>query len=288
MASVKDLRRRIKVVKNIAKITNAMKMVASARLRKAQEQAEAARPYAEKIYEVMLNLADSAGSIEHPLLEVRPEKKIAYVIIGAERGLAGSYNANVMNRALYTIKKHDKNDDEHVRLFLVGRKAIAFYRKLPYDIEDTLELSGNGVSFMDIKALTTKIRTMFETGELDAVYLVYSKFISPMKQEPTVVRVLPMVAPEKPIEAGTSDMIFEPNSEELLTKLLPKYVDTEFYQAFVEAQASEQGARMTAMSSATKNAEEMIVNLTLEYNKARQSAITSEILEIVAGAEALK
>ncbi|MCE5314566.1 MAG: ATP synthase F1 subunit gamma [Armatimonadota bacterium] len=283
MASARDVKRRIRTVKNIEKITSAMKMVAAARLRKAQERAEAARPYAEKMHEVMGNLARSAGEIEHPLLEVREERNVAYVVIGAERGLAGSYNGNVMNKAVHEI---GKRDPEEVKLLLVGRKAVAFFRKRPYQITASMEM-GTGVTFTDIRKITTKVRSLFESGEVDAVYLIYAKFYSAMRQEPVSVRLLPMAAPEANAETP-ADFMFEPNAGELLATLLPKYVDTEVYQSLVESQASEHGARMSAMSAATKNAGEMIDNLTLVYNKARQAAITKEITEIVGGAEALK
>ena len=284
MATAKDIRRRIRTVKNIEKITNAMKMVAAARLKKAQDRAEAARPYAEKMHEVMQNLASNAGEITHPLLEVREEKNVAYVIIGADRGLAGSYNSNVMNKALQEI---GKRSSDTVKLVLVGKKAVGFFKKRSYEVVTTLESPGTEVNFVDIRNITVKIRSMFESGEVDAVYIVYAKFITAMHQEPTAIKLLPMATPDA-AEVPSSDFIFEPAAEELLAKLLPRYVDTEVYQALVESQASEHGARMSAMSAATKNAGEMIDSLTLVYNKARQAAITKEILEIVSGAEALK
>jgi len=259
-------------------------MVAAARLKKAQNRAEAARPYAEKMHEVMGNLAQSVGEIEHPLLEMREEQNVVYVIIGADRGLAGSYNTNVMNKAIREIG--DKLP-ETVRLVLIGKKAVGFFKRYSYATAGELAAPGAEVTFGDIRAITTRIRSLFESREVDAVYLIYAKFISAMRQEPTVVKLLPMA---KPVEgdAPRADFIFEPDASQLLSTLLPRYVDTQVYQALVEAQASEQGARMTAMTAATKNAGEMIDNLTLQYNKARQAAITTEIMEIVSGAEALK
>ena len=286
MANTKDIRRRIRVVKSIEKITNAMKMVAAARLKKAQGRAESARPYAEKMHEVMGNLARAAGEVDHPLLEVREVRNVAFVIIGADRGMAGSYNGNVMNKALREIQKYDA---QSVKLVLIGRKAVGFFKKKPYEIAETLQLSGSEVNFVDIKNVTTKVRSMFETGEVDAVYLVYAKFLSAMRQEPTAIQLLPMTTPSAEGAETAGEYIFEPEASELLGRLLPRYVDTEVYQSLVESQASEQGARMTAMSAATKNAGEMIATLTLSYNKARQAAITTEITErIVSGAEALK
>ncbi len=284
MATAKDIRRRIRTVKNIEKITNAMKMVASARLKKAQSRAEAARPYAEKMHEVMSNVAASAGEVEHPLLVVREEQRVAYVVVGADRGLAGSYNNNVMNKAMEAIGKHKPDD---VKLVLVGKKAVGFFKRKPYEVISRLESPGGEITFSDVRMLTQQFRGMFESGEVDAVYLVYARFVSAMRQEPTVTRLLPMAAPvaaeEQPIEFE-----FEPEAAKLMAVLLPRYIDTQVYQSLVEAQASEQGARMTAMSAATKNAGEMIDTLTLAYNKARQAAITKEITEIVGGAEALR
>ena len=284
MANAKDVRRRIRTVKNIEKITAAMKMVAAAKLKKAQLRAESARPYAEKMRDVMGNLAKSVGEIKHPLLETREEHNVAYLIIGADRGLAGSYNGNVMNRALRSI---NKRKEENIKLVLIGKKAAGFFKKLPYETLSTLESVGGDVNFADIRKITDVLRNLFETSQVDAVYLVYAKFISAMTQKPTVVKLLPMAAPDSD-GLGTPDFIFEPDAAVLLSKLLPRYLETQVYQSVVESQASEHGARMTAMSAATKNAGEMIDNLTLLYNKARQAAITKEITEIVGGAEALK
>jgi len=284
MATAKDIRRRIRTVKNIEKITNAMKMVAAARLKKAQSRAVSARPYAEKMNEVMTNLASSAGEIEHPLLVVRPEENVAFVVIGADRGLAGSYNGNVMNRAMGAIGDRDPGT---TKLVLVGKKAMGFFKRKRYEVAATLEVSGSEVTFPDVRKLTARIREMFEGGEVDAVYLIYARFVTAMRQEPTVLRLLPMAAPDAG-ESAPSEFEFEPEADKLLGSLLPRYIDTQVYQALVEANASEQGARMTAMSAATKNAGEMIDTLTLAYNKARQAAITKEITEIVSGAEALR
>lgn len=285
MPSTKDIRRRIRSVKNIEKITNAMKMVAAAKLRKAQERAEAARPYSVKMRDVMADLATSAGEIEHPLLKVRPEERVAFVVIGADKGLAGSYNNNVMNRAVQEI---GERDPETVELVLLGKKAVGFFRRKQYNVAAELSVPASDVGFADIRGVTSKVRSMFEAGEVDAVYLIYAQFLSPMRQDPVAVQLLPLKPPEAREEAHAADYIFEPAAPELLAALLPRYVDTQVYQALVESQASEHGARMTAMSAATKNAGEMIDTLTLQYNKARQAAITTEIVEIVSGAEAQK
>ncbi len=284
MANAKDIRRRIRTVNNIEKITAAMKMVAAARLRKAQELAESARPYATKMREVMSSLAANSGDITHPLLEVREPNKVGYLVVGGERGLAGSYNVNLASAAL---KAMDNKPTESVDLVVVGKKAIQFFSKQPYRILDIMEAPSSGISFPDVARITGLLAGMFEHEELDEVNLVYSRFVSPMVQQPVVVRLLPMETVESDA-ALQSEFIFEPDAAHLLGKLLPRYLETLVYQALVEAQASEQGARMTAMSAASKNAGEMIDSLTMAYNKARQAGITSEILEIVSGAEALR
>lgn len=281
MATAKDIRRRIRTVRNIEKITGAMKMVAAARLKKAQQRAESARPYADKMREVLASLGGCAGQIQHPLLEAREEKNVAFVVVGAERGLAGSYNVNLVAKALDEISNHDVGA---VRLLVVGKKAIGYFRRRSFRIVSAIEMPGADVSFADVRRITAYLRGAFESCEIDAAYLVYSRFITAMKQEPSVVKLLPMSAPEA--EICSEEFIFEPDAAKLIGDLLPRYLDTQIYQALIEAQASEHGARMTAMSAATQNAGEMIDTLTLAYNKARQAAITKEITEIVSGAEA--
>lgn len=284
MASIRDIRQRIKVVRNIQQITGAMKMVAAARLKKAQNRAEAARPYADKMNQVMAGLARVSAGIDHPLLEVRPEVNIAAIVIGADRGLAGSYNPNVMRRAVELLRGRDA---ETVRLVLMGRKAVDFFRKRSYPVAATLSVPTTNVSFAEIRTVAAKTRELFESKEVDAVYLVYSQFVTAMTQRPTVLKLLPIEA-HADEEESSGEFIFEPGTEQLFARLLPRYVDTQIYRALVEAVASEQGARMTSMTAATKNAGEMIDDLTLTYNKVRQAAITKEISEIVSAAEALR
>lgn len=283
MANVKDIRRRIKVVKSIEKITSAMKMVAAARLRKAQDRALAARPYAQKLRRIVQDLSKGAGSVGHPLMQDREVNKAVFVIVGADRGLAGSYNNTLMNKALTEMRKFEP---EHVSLVLIGKKAAGFFKRMPYKILRSLESGTDGLEFLELHVLTNELSDMFISEKVDAVYMVYSRFITAMTQTPTVIRLLPMSAPSADGDE-TADFIYEPDPAALLKDLIPRYLDTIAYQAVLESNASEQGARMTAMSAATKNAGEMIDDLTLQYNKARQSAITREITEIVSGAEAL-
>lgn len=280
---MRDIRQRIKVVRNIQKITNAMKMVAAARLKKAQYRAMASRPYSDTMSQMMENLAVVAATVDHPLLRVRPEEKVGVIVIGADRGLAGSYNSNVMRAAMSFLTDKDK---ENIRLILLGKKAMDFFRRRGYPITASLQAPTSDVGFAEIRPIATKARELFESEEVDSVYIIYSQFVTAMTQRPTIIKLLPIEPAAGEMEPS-GEFIFEPSAAELFGKLLPRYVDTQIYRALVEGVASEHGARMTAMTAATNNASDMIDNLTLTYNKARQAAITKELLEIVGGAEAL-
>ncbi|MBM3456927.1 MAG: ATP synthase F1 subunit gamma [Armatimonadetes bacterium] len=291
MATLREIRTRIRTVRNIEKITRAMKLVAAARLKRAQGRVEAARPYAEKMEQMMRRLSSAGAGLTHPLLEVREERNIAVLIISSDRGLCGSYNTNLFRVAMQHLRGREP---ESVKLILLGRKGQQFFRRHPYLVVDSKALgSGADLSFGDIQPIVNTLRNLFESGEVDAVHVVYQRFVTAMTQIPTVLPLLPLKPPEEegaaaPTEAGAVDMIFEPEPAELLGRLLPRYVDTQVYRTVAEAIASEHGARMTSMSSATENAGEMIRNLTLSLNRARQAQITKEISEIVSGAEALK
>lgn len=292
MASMREIRTRIRTVKNIEKITRAMKLVAAARLKRAQARVEAARPYAEMMEAMMRRLSAAAKGISHPLLAVREERNIAVVVISSDRGLAGSYNTNLLRTAMNFLKGRDP---ETVKLILLGKKAQQFFRRQPYPVLESQPLgSGADLSFADVQPIVKTLRDLFESEEIDGVYVVYQRFQSAMTQVPTVLPLLPLKPPEEAVqhieqeEARGAEMIFEPGPEELLGTLLPRYVDTQVFRTVAEAIASEHGARMTSMSAATENAGEMISTLTLSLNRARQAAITKEIAEIVSGAEALK
>lgn len=282
---MRDIRRRIRVVKNIQQITNAMKMVAAARLRRAQGRAESARPYADKMHSMLESLSRAAKEVEHPLLEVRPEENIAVIVIGAERGLAGSYNVNIMRAAAELLRGRDPSS---VRILVFGRRAGTFMRRRPYPIDITRSLPASNIQFADVRDAAIRIRELFTKREVDAVYLVYAKFINAAAQKPTVLKLLPIQPPGGEDLGVPTEYIFEPGAANLFARLLPSYVDVQVFRAAVEAVASEHGARMTAMTSATSNAGEVIDDLTLSYNKARQATITKELLEIVGGAEALR
>ncbi len=289
MATIRQVRQRIRVAKNIQQITRAMKMVAAARFRRAQERVQAARPYSEAMREMMTGLSRSVGGeAEHPLLLARPVKTTGFLIVTSDRGLAGSYNAAILRRAVELLKGFNP---ENVQLYLVGRKGIQFFRKRNYPIAEEISLPGTGASFADSRSITRTLRNAFESEKIDQLYLLYTRFYTAMTHKPADLQLLPIQTVEEEkqsLKQDQEDMIFEPNAAGILGALLPRYIDGQIYQALLEATASEHGARMTAMSSATENAGKMIQQLTLQLNRARQAGITREISEIVSGAEALK
>ncbi len=291
MATPRQIRSRIRVAKNIQQITKAMKMVAAARLRRAQAAVGAARPYAEKIREVLQSLGGGAlGGVRHPLLrhaEGDPQN-IGVVLITGDRGLCGAYNSNVLRRVAQLVQPYGTG---RVKAVCIGKKGAAYLRRRGFTVVAEHPVPTTGLSFSEAQALAQTARQMFEQGEIDALYLIYTQFFSAMTQRPQTLQILPIETPAEDAAPSTgpkADYIFEPNPEEILGSLLPRYVDTQVYQAIIESTASFFGAQMTSMSSATDNAGKMISSLTLSLNRARQATITKEIAEIVGGAEALK
>jgi F-type H+-transporting ATPase subunit gamma len=283
MPSLKDLRKRIGSVRSTQQITKAMKMIAAARLRRAQEAAEHARPYAAKLTEMFTAVVAGLSEEAHPLLARREERRIDLVLLTSDRGLCGGFNSNLVRQAETFLREHQ---DREVQLMLVGRKGRDYYRRRR--ITPLVERTGvvpAGVGDIS-RELAERVTARFAEDQTDAVYLLYSRFQSAIAQIPTVVRLLPVDTP--PEDASPVEYIFEPPRPELLARLLPRYVETRMLQALLESIASELGARMTAMDNATRNASEMIDRLTLSMNRARQAAITTELMEIVSGAEALK
>jgi F-type H+-transporting ATPase subunit gamma len=283
MPSLKDLRKRIGSVRSTQQITKAMKMVAAARLRRAQEAAERARPYAAKLTEMFAAVVAGLSEEAHPLLARRPEQRIDLIVLTSDRGLCGGFNSNLLRQSETFRREHG---EQALQLVLVGRKGLDYYRRQRVDplFERTGVLTVPAVEVA--RALAEHVTARFAQDETDAVYLLYSRFQSAISQVPTVVRLLPVDAPAE--DASSVDYIFEPPRPELLGRLLPRYVETRLLQALLESIASEFGARMSAMDNATRNASEMIDRLTLSMNRARQAAITTELMEIVSGAEALK
>jgi len=281
---LRQLRRRIKAVQSTQQICRAMKAVATAKMAKAQERVIAARPYSQYIKEVLGRLAAAAGDARHPLLEVREPQKVCYVVITADRGLCGAFNANILRRALAEVQKWPD-----VSIVAVGRKGRDFFRFRGWKIAQQYVRLGEDIKIGHAKEIARYVMDSYARGEFDRVYLVYSQFINVLVQKPTVVQLLPV---EPPAEGETSryrvQYIFEPSPEAVLADLLPRYVESIVYHGLIESKASEHSARMTAMDAATKNAGEMIDRLTLRMNRIRQESITKELLDIVGGAAALE
>ena len=286
MATLKVIRKRISSVRNTQQITKAMKMVAAARLRRAQEAATATRPYAQKLEELLRNVAARVGADAHPMLQTpEEEKRIDFVVVTADRGLCGGYNTNLIKAAEAFLRERAHQD---VSITIVGRRGYDHFRKRPVKIvEQHINLFG-GPSRALAEELGDKLSRRFSAGETDGVYVLFSRFRSALSQVPTVIKLLPVSAEAVSSDAPALDYLYEPEAKLLLERLLKQYVNTLIQSAFLEAVASEYAAKMTAMDSATSNAAKMISRLTLAMNRARQAAITKELMEIVSGAEALK
>ncbi|UWG97183.1 F0F1 ATP synthase subunit gamma [Dehalobacter sp. DCM] len=282
MAGVRDIRRRIRSVANMQQITKAMKMVAAAKLRKSQEKVIASRPYAKQLQSVLSRLVQNQADAKHPLLEKRPVKKIGYILVTSDRGLCGGFNAN-LNRTTKGLL--EEQTDVPVGLVAVGRKGYDFFTRRHAEIISQFIGLGDSPNYSQAKDIAKDVIGLYTNGELDEVYLIYSKFISVLTQEPTVTKLLPI---EPSAEKANGSYLFEPEPQQMLERLLPSYIESQIFTALLESKASEMGAKMTAMDSATENAKEMISKLTLAMNRARQAAITKEITEIVGGAAALE
>ena len=288
MATLRDIQRRIRSVQSTQKITRAMKLVAAAKLRRAQERILAARPYANKMAELLGNLVSGADGAGHPLLEQREGPRRQIVIITADRGLAGAFNSNIVRRAVELIRESSAAE---VTLVVVGRKARDFFRRRPHTIKRDMVGFWDRLAYSHACELADYFMQQYLDDEVDEVFLLFNEFRSVALQRPVRVQLLPIPR----AEAGTGeapteqvDYIYEPSAEGILGDLLPRHVRMQVFRALMESLAGEYGARMTAMEAATKNAKEMIDVLTIQYNKARQEKITKELLDIVGGAEALK
>jgi F-type H+-transporting ATPase subunit gamma len=298
MPSLKAIRTRIASVKSTQKITRAMKMVAGARLNRAQQRILALRPYAVKTHEAVARCTaqrdDQDGAVAlqapHPLLEVRPESSVLLLVLTSDRGLCGGFNANINKTA--EREWHRREDEgQKVQLGIIGRKGREYFRRRNAPTFQNFENVWEKVDIDQARLIAKTLIKPFLNGEVDAIYLVYNEFKSAMTQRVVVESLLPVhhtEAEETEHDHTLDDFIIEPNREELLNRLIPMYVEISILRALYESSASEHGARMTAMDSATKNAKEIISALTLQYNRARQAAITKELMEIIGGAEALK
>lgn len=285
MATLKQIRGRIKAAKNIQQITKAMKLVAAARLKKATDRVLEARPYADKLREVMGSLSSAGELPSHPLMDKRVVRKVGLILLTSDRGLAGAFNTSLLRKASDFIKE----SPHEVSMYTVGKKGTTFFTKRG-GVVGSMSVPSSGARLQDATEVARISRELYESGEVDAVYVCYAKFFSAIRQVPQIVQLLP-IEPPKASEAAKGPAVefeFDPSAEELLGTLLPRYFLTLVWQAMLESTASEFGARMTSMTSATDNAGKMIGSLTLKANRERQAAITKEILEVVGGAEALK
>ncbi|MDQ4106225.1 MAG: ATP synthase F1 subunit gamma [Actinomycetota bacterium] len=288
MASLRDLQRQIQSVKNTAKMTGALQTVAGVKFRKAESRVGHSRPYAENMEQMMRDIARKAGNSNNPLLVGREQvRTVAVATLTADRGLAGGFNAQVLRRTMRFRQEQDAN----LLQVASGRKSVAFFRFRRIGLEETFTGISENPAYENAQEIGRHLTELFENEDADEVYLIYNRFESALVQRPVVTRLLPAAPNEdEEEERGTgSDDPFEfiPGVDEILNDLIPKYVETIIWQALLESAAGEHGARMTAMKSATDNANEMADDLTLKMNKARQAQITGEILEIAAGAEAL-
>ena len=287
MPNLKDIKRRIRSVKNTQQITKAMKLVAASKLRKAQLAILEARPYAVKMMDVLNHLAARCNSDLHPLLDERDGNKHLFLIITADKGLCGGFNGSIIRKTAEHLKKNPQNENS---LIIAGKKGNDIFRNRPVNIiEDHIGWTKD-FNYLKAQTIGESLATLFSEKKVDKVFMVYNEFKSVMAQEVIVEQLLPVVPEKLENKEGSFavDYIYEPDEEAILDGLLKRYMTVEVYRAFLESSASEHGARMTAMDSATRNAGEMIGALTLTYNQARQAYITKELIEIVNGAEALK
>ena len=284
MANLKDIRDRIKSVKSIQKVTKAMKMVAAAKMRKAQERMEQARPYTHRLTEVIHHLLPDIDRELLPLLDIREIQRVGYIVVTSDRGLAGSFNTNVLKKAQQEI---DEIGKQKVDLFCIGKKAIDHFKRRNYNIVQSHIEFWNDLDFPHAMKMSEGIISHFINGEVDEIHVVYNEFVNIATQSIQSERLLPLEYDDKDRIAHI-DRLYEPSKEKLVRSLIPRHLNIQMWKYLLESYASEQAARMVAMENATDNAEDMIKDLSLEFNKARQASITKEMLEIVGGAEALK
>ncbi|MDG6833017.1 F0F1 ATP synthase subunit gamma [Glaesserella parasuis] len=288
MAGAKEIRTKIASVRNTQKITKAMEMVAASKMRKTQERMSASRPYSDAIRKVISHIAKGSIDYKHPFLTEREVKKVGFLVVSTDRGLCGGLNINLFKTVLNELKtRKDKGID--ARLGLVGNKAVSFFQAMGLDVKAQVTGLGDTPAMEDLVGIVNGMIEAYRNGEVDEVYIVYNRFVNTMSQKPTMQKLLPLPELENDDleNKGSWDYIYEPNPKVLLDSLLVRYLESQVYQAIVDNLASEQAARMVAMKAATDNAGNLINELQLEYNKARQASITNELNEIVAGAAAI-
>ena len=284
MASMRDIKRRKSSISSTQQITKAMKLVSTVKLQKAKTRAEQTNPYFNYMFKTVSSMLAKSGNISHPYLTSGESDKKAVVVITSNRGLAGGYNSNIVK--LITSQDWDK---DQLDIYAIGGKGEEALKSKGYNIVESVPHIIEDPTYEDASALCNKVLDAFTDGEVGEIYLAYTHFKNTVTQEPQLIKLLPVEIDEEELSAEVSTVMmnYEPNEEEALNKIIPKYVTSLFYGALVEAHASENGARMQAMDSATSNAEEMISDLTLKYNRARQGSITQELTEIIAGANAI-
>ena len=285
MANLKDIRDRIKSVKSIEQVTNAMKMVAAAKMRRAQENMEKARPYSSRLAEMLESLIPEIDRSLMPELNVRPVERTMFMVITADRGMAGAFNHNVLREAHQGI---DAVGKENADIYCIGKKACGYFKNRNYPIALEVKEFWNALSYEHAMKFGAEIVSRYVKGQVDQVQVIYNRFVNVAHQEIRSETFLPMsYDPEKKDASYSPERLFEPSKEAVVKSIIPRYLNTQIWQFLLESYASEQAARMVAMENATSNAQDMIKDLTLQFNKARQTAITTEMLEIVSGAEAL-
>ncbi len=284
MANTIDIRRRIRSVKNTQQITRAMKMVAAARLRRAQDRIVAARPYSAALKQVLASVASRVSEKDHPLLQTREEKKVLLLVVTGDKGLAGAFNTNVLKVTQNTIQERGWTD---LQLIPIGRKANDFFKRRAIPTRHQAVNIFQALSLEHGRELADIITDDFITGKIDAVYVIFNEFRSVISQVVTVEKILPLERPPEDPAAPAIEYLYEPEPEKILSELLPRHIEFQIYRTLLDSAAAEHGARMTAMDAATRNAGELIESLTLSYNRIRQASITREIIEIVSGAQAL-
>ncbi|NOX20577.1 MAG: ATP synthase F1 subunit gamma [Nitrospirae bacterium] len=287
MATLRDIKRRINSIKSTAKITRAMKMVSAAKLRKAQDRMFALRPYAEKIDELLHSLAQPGEQDVHPLLKVRPRKTVEVLIITSDKGLCGAFNANVLKAGVSLINRL-RSEGLDVSLSTIGKKGRDYFKHREVKMRQSWTGLSGKVSYTAAQEVARELMQSYIDETFDELYIVYNEFKSVVAQTIVEKRLLPIAEIKQEEKEAFKDFLVEPSEEEIFNVLLPKSIEVLVFRALIESAASEEAARMTAMENATKNAEEMIDRLTLEFNKARQASITKELMDIVGGAEALK
>ncbi len=284
MANLKDIRSRIKSIKSIQQVTGAMKMVAAAKMRRAQENMERARPYSSRLAELLDDLIPNIDRSAMPELVVREVKKTLFVVVTADRGMAGAFNTNVLKEAHKAI---DEIGQENVDIICIGKKAFGYFKHRNFPIVSQYVDFWNDLTYSDAMTLGNEIVTRYISGEVDQVNVIYNRFINVARQEIKNEIFLPISNNTESKESYRPEKLFEPSKKAVVKSIIPRYLNTQIWQYLLESNASEQAARMLAMENATSNAQDLIKDLKLQFNKARQSAITTEMLEIVSGAEAL-